>query len=134
MTFYLAPNIMKQKCLWQVHGKNKLQSSIWPARKMCLHKKFYMILIFVFSFKSQRDCFKFWDYFLLLLISDGPGSKCLIRVRSGQPSMVRVSKISTINIKFSVFFCFWSKTISLNRVKKYRGQSQVGLLFNAGQK
>jgi len=35
---------------------------------------------------------------------------------------------------FSIFFTFGSKKISFGRVGKYPGQSQVSLLFSAGQK
>jgi len=55
---------------------------------------------------------------------------------TGQPFMVWVWiwKISPKNVKFFKFFQFESKNIALGRVRKYPGQSQVGLLFTAGQK
>jgi len=71
----------------------------------------------------------------------GPGQKFLTgvrsgqilvaRVRSGQPFLVWVWiwKISPKNVNFLNFL-----PLSLGRVKKYPGQSRVGLLFTAGQK
>jgi len=76
----------------------------------------------------------------------GPGQKFLTRVgsdqyfvtrvESGQPFMVwvRIRKISPKNVKFFNFFPFESRKIASGRVRKYLGQSQVGLLFTAGQK
>jgi len=76
----------------------------------------------------------------------GPGQKFLTRVGSGQffvpqvgsgqPFMVwvRIWKISPKNVKFFNIFHFWSKKIASGQVRKYPGQSQVSLLFTAGQK
>jgi len=57
----------------------------------------------------------------------------LNRVRSGQPYLVWVWKISPKNPKFFNFF-HWVKKISSSWVKKYPGQRWVGLLSTAGQK
>jgi len=66
----------------------------------------------------------------------GPGQKFLTRVGSGQPFMVwvRIRKISPKNVKFFNFLPFRSKKIASGRFGRYPGQSQVGLLFTAGQK
>jgi len=66
----------------------------------------------------------------------GPGQKFLTRVGSDQALMVwvRIWKISPKNVKFFNFFPFGSKKITSGRVRKYPGQSRVGLLFTAGQK
>jgi len=73
---------------------------------------------------------------ILCNIVMGPGQKFLTRVGSGQQFMVlvRIWKISPKNVKFFNFFPFKSKIIALGRVRKYPGQSRVGLLFTAGQK
>jgi len=76
----------------------------------------------------------------------GPGQNLLIRVGSDQFFVARVGlgqtfivwvwilKISSKNVKFFNFLPFGSKKIALGRVRKYPGQSRVGLLFTAGQK
>jgi len=66
----------------------------------------------------------------------GSGQFFVALVGSGQPFMVwvRIRKISAKNVKFFNFFPFGSKKIASGRVGKYPGQSQVGLLFTAGQK
>jgi len=58
----------------------------------------------------------------------GPGQKNLTWVRSGQNFVARVGFG-----KFSIF-SLRVKKMSLGWVKKYPGQSRVGLLFTAGQK
>jgi len=79
----------------------------------------------------------------------GPGQKFLTWVGSGWVNFlwlgsgrvgsaimvwVRIRKISPKNIKFFNFFPFGSKKFASGRVRKYPGQSRVGLLFTAGQK
>jgi len=73
-----------------------------------------------------------WVNFLWL----GLGQFFVARVGSGQPYLVwvRIWKISPKNVKFFNFFLFGSKKIASGRVGKYPGQSQVGLLFTAGEK
>jgi len=63
----------------------------------------------------------------------GPGQIFLIRVRSGQPSLVWVWKISPKNIKFFHFIPLNQKNI-FGSGQKVPGQRWVSILFTAGQK
>jgi len=69
------------------------------------------------------------DHSILLVM--GPGQKFLTRVGSGWVSHLWFGFEFG---KFFNFFPFGSKKISLGQVRKYPGQSRVGLLFTAGQK
>jgi len=58
------------------------------------------------------------------VIAMGPGQNSLIRVGSGQPSMVWVWKISPKNVKLFIFY-------PSGFFKQYPGQKRVSLLFIA---
>jgi len=70
----------------------------------------------------------------------GPGQKNFTRVRSIFCGSGRVSHLwfglefGKFPLKRQIFQFFSTKKIALGRVRKYLGQSQVSLLFNAGQK
>jgi len=60
-----------------------------------------------------------------------PGQVNYLLLRSSQPSLVWVWKISPENFQIFKFFPFESKKIFSSQVKKYLGQRRVGLLFTA---
>jgi len=66
----------------------------------------------------------------------GSGQFFVTPVRSGQTFMVflEFGKFPLKMSNFSIFFPSGLKKIASGRVRKYLGQSRVGLLFTAGQK
>jgi len=89
----------------------------------------FVVWVWIWKFSPKNT--KFFNFFpfeskKIALGRIVPGSK------PGQPLIYCGSKVSSGRVRAHLYFR--SKNISLGQVKKYPGQSWVGLLFTAGQK